>query len=161
MRLCGARARIDSSFAPARPHLFAHAAALGFSQHVELKPIELKPIELQRIELKEESPMNRSLSWLTLVAALLPLTAPAGPVDINTADAKTIARELKGIGLSRAQAIVDFREKNGPFRSADDLARVKGVGTKVVEQNRANIRVEKDKAEKADGAAKQKGRDGG
>ena len=105
--------------------------------------------------------MNRSLSWLTLIAALLPLAVPAGPVDINTADAKTIARELKGIGLSRAQAIVEFREKNGPFKSADDLARVKGIGTKVVEQNRPNIRLEKDKSAKPDGAPKHNGRDGG
>src|SRR5262245_40540683 len=99
--------------------------------------------------------MNRTLSWLTLVAALLPLAVHAGPVNINTADAQTIARELKGIGLSRAQAIVDYRQKNGPFKSVEDLARVKGVSDKVVEQNRALIRVEKaDKPDKPSAAAK-------
>jgi competence protein ComEA len=82
-----------------------------------------------------------------LLTALLSFAAFAGPVDINTADAKTIARELKGIGLARAKAIVEYREKNGPFRSADDLSRVKGLGARVIEQNRANIRIEKpDKA---------------
>lgn len=75
-----------------------------------------------------------------LIAACLPLTAIAGPVDINTADAKTIARELEGIGLSRAQAIVEYREKHGAFKSIDDLKKVKGVGAKTLEQNRANIR---------------------
>jgi competence protein ComEA len=82
----------------------------------------------------------------SLALATLPFVAAAGPVNINTADAKTIARELSGIGLARAQAIVEYRQKNGPFRTADDLANVKGVGKRVVEQNRANIRVEKSKA---------------
>ena len=81
-----------------------------------------------------------------LGAAVLPLAAWAGPVNINTADAKTLARELTGIGLARAQAIVDYRQKNGPFRTADDLANVKGIGKRVVERNRANIRVEKSRA---------------
>jgi competence protein ComEA len=87
---------------------------------------------------------------------LMGLLASAGvladPVNINTADARTLAKELNGIGLSRAQAIVDYREKNGPFKNADDLAKVKGIGMKVVEQNRANIRV--DKVDKKAAAAK-------
>ena len=77
-----------------------------------------------------------------LIASLLPVLAWAGPVDINKADATTIAKELNGIGLSRAQAIVAYREKNGAFKSADDLRKVKGIGAKTLERNRANIRVE-------------------
>jgi len=76
-----------------------------------------------------------------LVASLLPLMAWAGPIDINKADAATIAKELQGIGLSRAQAIVEYREKNGSFKSADDLRKVKGIGAKTLELNRANIRL--------------------
>ena len=45
-----------------------------------------------------------------VVAALVPLWAWAGPVNINTADAKTLARELDGIGPAKAQAIVDYRQ---------------------------------------------------
>lgn len=77
-----------------------------------------------------------------LIASLAPLMAWAGPVDINKADAATIAKELQGVGLSRAQAIVAYREKNGAFKSVDELRKVKGIGAKTLEANRANIRLE-------------------
>lgn len=67
--------------------------------------------------------------------------ALAGPVNINSADAATLAQELKGIGLKRAQAIVDYRAKHGPFKSADELSLIKGIGTKVIQRNRADIRL--------------------
>jgi len=70
------------------------------------------------------------------------IQVPAGPVNINTADAATLARELKGIGLKRAQSIVDYRAKNGPFKSADELGLVKGIGKQAIERNRAEIRVD-------------------
>jgi len=68
--------------------------------------------------------------------------AHANAVNINTADAATIASELKGIGLKRAQAIVEYRTKHGPFRSADELSQIKGVGAKVIQKNRADIRTD-------------------
>lgn len=77
-----------------------------------------------------------------LIASLMPLLAWAGPVDINSADAATIAKELQGIGLNRAHAIVAYREKNGGFKSADELRKIKGIGAKTLERNRANIRIE-------------------
>jgi competence protein ComEA len=77
-----------------------------------------------------------------LIVTLMPALVLAGPVDINSADAATIAKELQGIGLSRAQAIVAYREKTGAFRSADDLRKIKGIGAKVLEKNRAFIRVD-------------------
>jgi len=70
----------------------------------------------------------------------------AGPVSINTADAATLARELKGIGLKRAQSIVDYRVKNGPFKSADELALVKGIGKAAIDRNRTDIRIDGVKA---------------
>jgi competence protein ComEA len=66
----------------------------------------------------------------------------AGPVNINTADAATLSRELKGVGVKRAQAIVDYRKVHGPFKSADELALVKGIGPAAIDKNRADIRID-------------------
>jgi len=77
-----------------------------------------------------------------LIASLLPVFAWAGPVDINKADAATIAKELNGIGLSKAQAIVAWREKNGGFKTVDDLRKIKGIGAKTLDKNRSNIRLD-------------------
>ena len=76
-----------------------------------------------------------------VLLAMLPALAFAGPVDINSADAETISAELKGVGLAKAKAIVDYRKKHGPFRSADDLSLVKGIGERTVDINRADIKV--------------------
>lgn len=63
-------------------------------------------------------------------------------VNINEADAETLARELVGVGRSRAEAIVAFREEFGPFFTVEDLTQVKGIGPAVVEKNRARIALE-------------------
>lgn len=73
------------------------------------------------------------------VLSLLSLPAFAAPVDINSADAKTLAKELVGVGPKTAQAIVDYRAKHGAFKSADDLLKVKGIGKKTLEKNRDRI----------------------
>jgi competence protein ComEA len=78
-----------------------------------------------------------------LVVSLLPAIASAGPVNVNTADAAMLAKELDGIGAAKAQAIVEYRQQNGPFRSAEDLLKVQGIGERVLEQNRGNIRLDK------------------
>ena len=85
--------------------------------------------------------MKNYLRLLTLLVVCLPLWAFAVPVDINTADAETISAELKGVGLTKAKAIVEYRQKHGPFKSPGDLSLVKGIGERTVEINRANIRV--------------------
>ena len=86
---------------------------------------------------------NRALVQ-SLIFSLIPFAgALAGPVNLNSADASTLAKELDGIGPAKAQAIVEYRQKNGPFRSAEDLLKVEGIGAKVLEQNRDNIRLDK------------------
>jgi competence protein ComEA len=75
-------------------------------------------------------------SLLMLAGAVV---AVAGPVDVNTADAETISAELQGVGISKAIAIVEYRQANGPFKSVDELTLVKGIGERTVEINRKNI----------------------
>ena len=60
-------------------------------------------------------------------------------MNINTADAQTLADTIRGVGLRRAEAIIAEREKNGPFTSVDDLVRVQGIGARIVEDARANL----------------------
>jgi len=91
-----------------------------------------------------------------LVASLMPLAVLAGPVNVNTADVATIAKELDGIGKAKAQAIVEYRQKNGPFRAPEDLLKVDGIGQKVLDQNRGNIRLEKAATAPAAGQAAKK-----
>lgn len=61
------------------------------------------------------------------------------PVNINTASAQDIAKSLTGIGKKRAEAIVEYRTKNGPFKSVDDLTNIKGISKKVIEKNNGKI----------------------
>lgn len=74
-----------------------------------------------------------------LMMAAVGLAAAAEVVNINRANTATLDRELDGVGPAKAKAIVAERRKHGPFKSADDLARVKGIGPKLIEKNRAKI----------------------
>ena len=69
------------------------------------------------------------------------VVAEVAAVNINTADADTLVRELKGIGAVKAKAIIEYRDSNGPFTSVDDLLEVKGIGAATLEKNRAKIGV--------------------
>jgi competence protein ComEA len=76
-----------------------------------------------------------------MLSVLVLITAPAyaGAVDINSADAATLATAIVGIGEKKAAAIVQYREANGPFASVDELAQVKGIGAATVDRNRQNL----------------------
>ncbi len=71
----------------------------------------------------------------------------AETVDINTADAETIAAVIKGVGPNKAAAIVAYREEHGPFKSIHELTAVKGIGQKTVDANADNITVGDSSAE--------------
>lgn len=62
-------------------------------------------------------------------------------VDINTDDAEKLADLMLGVGLKKAEAIIRFREENGPFMAIDDLLNVPGIGPATLEKNRAIIRL--------------------
>ena len=82
------------------------------------------------------------LIWVMLISGL----AYADRVDINTADAQTLATTMDGIGDAKALAIVTYREQFGPFRSVDDLKQVKGIGDHILELNRDTITVSSNQA---------------
>ena len=64
---------------------------------------------------------------------------PTTPIDINTASAEVLAEAIDGVGLKRAQAIIEYREQHGAFASVDDLAEVRGISAGIVERNRERI----------------------
>lgn len=81
------------------------------------------------------------------------LTASAwasAPVDINTASAEELAAGLNGVGLSKAEEIVRYREANGAFNHVDELVNVKGIGLRTVDKNRDLITLQGESTESAD-----------
>ena len=66
-------------------------------------------------------------------------------VDLNAATQAEL-ETVDGIGPKKAQAIIDFRKKNGPFKSIDDLDKVPGFGKKTVDSVKKNITVGNAKA---------------
>ena len=97
----------------------------------------------------EFHPLQQLAMLALLLCALLatPLQAQEAPpdsaavamVNINTADASALAAGLTGVGRSRAEDIVRYREAFGPFTTVEQLAEVKGVGPSTLEKNRARI----------------------
>jgi competence protein ComEA len=61
------------------------------------------------------------------------------PVNVNSASAEEIAEALKGVGMSKAAAIVSYRSENGQFKHVDELVNVKGIGIRTVDINRDYI----------------------
>lgn len=88
---------------------------------------------------------------LTLALACLPLQAAVAEmahkaemqfVNVNEADAETLSQVLVGIGMSRARAIVEYRENYGRFYNVEELTAVRGIGQKTLDRNLARIRLE-------------------
>ena len=87
-------------------------------------------------------------TWTHLAAAatlglssLVFAAEPTAPIDVNTASAEVLAESIDGVGIKRAQAIVEYREQHGAFASVEDLAQVRGVSAGIVERNRERIAV--------------------
>lgn len=78
---------------------------------------------------------------LTFAGSVWANGAPEPTVNINQADAATLAQVLTGVGMSRAEAIVRYREANGGFMTPEELANVSGIGLATVDRNQHRIRV--------------------
>ena len=63
----------------------------------------------------------------------------AAPVNINSADAHTIAAALAGIGEKKAEAIVQYRQAHGPYKSVDELVNVSGIGGKLLDKIKVDV----------------------
>ena len=87
--------------------------------------------------------MALALGSLSAGAAMASGSEPAiqamPDVNINQAGAAELAEALKGVGLSRANAIVAYRKSHGPFKSVEALANVKGIGASTLKRNRGHI----------------------
>lgn len=82
--------------------------------------------------------MKKLLLALVVFCAISGMAMAA--VNINTATREELVT-LKGIGEKRAQDIIDYRTKNGPFKSVDDLEKVPGIGPGIMKQIRSNVTV--------------------
>lgn len=81
--------------------------------------------------------MKKFLFLMATLAVLL-----FAKVDLNTANAQELST-LKGIGPAKAALIVEWREKNGGFKSVNELTQVKGIGSKTLEKLQDQITVSK------------------
>ncbi|NCF38307.1 MAG: helix-hairpin-helix domain-containing protein [Gammaproteobacteria bacterium] len=85
--------------------------------------------------------MKTITTLAALAAFAISSITSAAPVNINTASASEIAEALNGIGLSKAQAIVEYREAYGEFSRADEIVFVRGIGESTFEKNKSDILV--------------------
>ena len=85
--------------------------------------------------------VKSALTALFVLASINSLAEqPATPIDINSATAEELTM-LNGIGETKANAIVAYREQKGPFTSVEELVLVKGIGEALVAKNRDQISV--------------------
>lgn len=79
--------------------------------------------------------------FVAMISGLAVSAGDAKKININKASAEELI-QLKGIGPSHAAKIVEFRQKNGPFKIPEDLIQVPGIGRKTFERNKDLISVD-------------------
>ena len=77
---------------------------------------------------------------LTFISLIISTSIAMATVNLNTAT-KDDLDGVKGIGPVKAQSIIDYRKKNGAFKSVDELENVKGFGSKSVKKLRSELTV--------------------
>ena len=85
--------------------------------------------------------MKKSILSVLFVCSLYATSSYAAPVNINQASADEIASALTGVGASKANAIVEYRNQYGQFKQAGEIVQVRGIGSSIYEQNKSDILV--------------------
>ena len=120
----------------------AIAAASGFSDDAIQDSVNLASAltdgQQVRVLAQGEAQANPSAASASGADAVPSASSQSGPVNINTADEAALDR-IPGVGPATARAIVEEREKNGPFSSVDDVTRVEGIGKKKLERMRDSL----------------------
>ncbi|MFC2353021.1 ComEA family DNA-binding protein [Eikenella halliae] len=78
--------------------------------------------------------------FLFIIVSLLSFSWALAQVNINTATAQEL-QTLNGIGPSKAAAIVEYRNANGPFKSPEDIKNVRGIGNGIYQKISSEITV--------------------
>lgn len=77
------------------------------------------------------------LFGLLIACYIMPAVADSGKVNINTAS-KEVLMTLKGVGEAIAERIIEYRKAH-PFKTPEEIMKVKGIGTKIFEANKDKI----------------------
>jgi competence protein ComEA len=109
----------------------ADEAKINFAIRVEDEMVIYVPEIGEETEVEQENGMTTAMGGTD---------QKDGKVNINTAD-DTELQTLTGIGPAKAAAIIDYREKNGPFKEIDDLKLISGIGEKSFEKLKEQIKV--------------------
>ena len=127
--------------------IFALSMTLVHAQQYDQNYLKWK--EKQQLEdekLKKQGKLQSTPNhYLSRPEVKQELTGKSGVVmsskiNINTASIEQL-QQLNGVGLKKAQAIIDYRSQHGKFKSIDELINVKGFGPKLFEKNKALIRI--------------------
>ncbi|RKG33261.1 ComEA family DNA-binding protein [Acinetobacter tianfuensis] len=90
----------------------------------------------QRLKPPAAAPMNQKNYYLSKPE--LTAGSTAGKISLNRANAEQL-QELQGIGQKKAEAIVNYRSKNGKFKSIEELQQVKGIGPAIFAKNKQRL----------------------
>lgn len=115
--------------------LFAFASASSMAQPIEKETLAASSEpQVQQIQTvaQEAVPAAETAEKIAAVAGI-------NQVNLNTATAAEIQDKLVGIGAKKAQAIVEYREKNGAFISIEQVTEVSGIGKATLDKNRDRI----------------------